>query len=622
MTIFSKLVPALAGFALAATAASLAAEDPAVKADHLLAEAKKATGGAAWDKIKSLSEHGTLVASGLEGTYDTLTDVRRVLTVQKYALGPASGAQGWDGKAAWSSDSTGQVRVEQGAEAIAASIEQAYRSSYAFFWPARWPATRTYVGDRQADGVTYDAIKVTAKGAEPIELWIDRTSHRIAREVEITGAQPHTQILSDYRAVGGVLLPFLNRDTMGDAKFDTVASTATLQPGGTLAAQRFAPPPPPKEPDPFPVGQDRLALPFKLANNHIYFEAAINGQAPQLFVFDTGASAMLDGSHALALGIKPEGALPGGGFGEGTTAMGLAKVRSVDLGGFKLGDQVFITMDDAMFARVEGIDAAGILGYEIPKRAVVTIDYAKGVMTLTRPSAFKPPAGAVAVPFKFDEHIPMIEASIDGVPGEFEIDTGARSALTVMGPFAEANHLAERYHATRSATAGYGVGGPAKELLARAGELKIGSIVLKQPVTLIAGGKRGIGAAARTAGNIGGDLLRRFTLTLDYGHQMLYLQPNAAFDTADLFDRSGLWLMHEPDGDVSIADVTAGSGGEAAGLAMGDRIVAVDGAKANGIDLSDLRDRLKGTPGTKLTLSIVHDGGEPHDVVLTLGDLI
>lgn len=621
MKIVSKMAPALIGFAFAATTASMAADNPSAKADQLLAAAKQATGGAAWDKLKTLDDQGRLTASGLDGTYDTVVDLRHVLDVQKFALGPASGSQGWDGKTAWSTDASGQVRVEEGQEAIAAGVEQAYRSAYAFFWPARWPATRAYVGDRQADGVTYDAVKITAKGAEPFELWFDRTTHRIARQVDLTGTQPHTQIMTDYRAVGDVMLPFTNRDTMGEEKFDMVALTAAMTPGGTLPAKRFGPPPPSKEADPFPAGQTQVVLPFTLANNHIYLEASINGRK-QLFLFDTGAAALLDESHATALGIKSEGALPGGGFGEGTSSMGLAKVEAVDLGGFKLGNQVFTTLDDAIFAKVEGVDAAGILGYEVPKRAVMVIDYAKGVMTLIKPSAFKPPADAVAVPFKFDEHIPMVEATIDGIKGEFEIDTGARSALTVMGPFAEANHLTERYHATRSATAGYGVGGPAKELLARAGELKIGGITLKQPVTLIAGGKRGAGAAARTAGNIGGDLLRRFTVTLDYGHQVIYLQPNAAFDTADLFDRSGLWLMHEPDGSVSIADVTSGSGGEAAGLKVGDHIVGVDGAQAGDLKLSDLRDKLKGTPGTKVTFAVSHDGGDPKDVTVTLSDLI
>jgi len=621
MKILTKMVPALAGFAFAATTASMAADNPAAKADQLLSAAKQATGGAAWDKLKTLDDQGKLTASGLDGTYGTLVDMRHVLTVQKYVLGPATGSQGWDGKIAWSTDATGQVRVEQGQEAIAAGIEQAYRSSYAFFWPARWPATRAYVGERQADGVTYDAVKITAKGAEPFELWFDRTSHRIAREVDLTGAQPHTQVMSDYRSVEGVMLPFLNRDTMGIEKFDMVAATTAMTPGGALPVKAFGPPAPPKEADPFPAGQNQVSIPFTLANNHIYLDATINGQK-QLFLFDTGAAALLDAGHATSLGIKSEGALPGGGFGEGTASMGLAKVKTIDVGGFKLTDQVFTTMEDLIFSKVEGVDAAGILGYEIPKRSVMVIDYAKGVMTLIKPSAFKPPADAVAVPFKFDEHIPMVEASVDGVSGEFEIDTGARSALTVMGPFAEANHLVERYHATRSATAGYGVGGPAKELLARAGELKIGSITLTQPVTLIAGGKTGAGAAARTAGNIGGDLLRRFTLTLDYGHQMLYLQPNGAFDTPDLFDRSGLWLMREPAGDVSIADVTAGSGGEAAGLKSGDHILAVDGTTTANIPLTELRDKLKGAPGTKVTLSVVHDGAAPQDVTVTLTDLI
>jgi hypothetical protein len=597
------------------------------RADRLLAAAKQATGGAAWDRLKTLDDQGALAATGLAGSYETLADLRHVRVVQKFVLGPASGSQGWDGKAAWSTDASGQVRVEQGQEAIAAGIENAYRASYAFFWPARWPATRAYAGERQADGATYDAVKITPKGAQPFEIWFDRASHRIVREVELTGVQPHTAILGDYRAADGVMLPFLNRDTMGDAQYDTVATTATLKAGGTLPADRFGPPPPPKEADPFPAGQDQVSVPFKLANNHIYVEAVINGRPAQPFIFDTGTAAVLDTGHALALGVKPEGALPGVGFGEATAAFGLAKVHSIDLGGFKLDDQVFITTDNAIFTKVEGIDGAGLLGYEIPKRAVMVIDYAKGMITLIRPSAFKPPAGAVAVPFKFDEHIPMVEATVDGIAGEFEIDTGARSALTVMGPFAEANHLAERYHATRAATAGYGVGGPAKELLARAGELKIGGITIKDPVTLIAGGARGAGAATRTAGNIGGDLLRRFTVTLDYGHQVIYLQPNAAAATADLFDRSGLWLLREPDGSASIADVTAGSGGEAAGLKAGDRIVVVDGVKAADIPLSDLRDRLKAAPGTKLTLSVVHGGtqGEaaaPQDVVVTLSDLI
>jgi len=71
-----------------------------------------------------------------------------------------------------------------------------------------------------------------------------------------------------------------------------------------------------------------------------------------------------------------------------------------------------------------------------------------------------------------------------------------------------------------------------------------------------------------------------------------------------------------------IADVTAGSGADAAGLKSGDRILAVDGTDSAGIKLSDLRDKFKGAPGTKVVLSVVHDGAAPQDVTLTLSDLI
>jgi hypothetical protein len=43
-------------------------------------------------------------------------------------------------------------------------------------------------------------------------------------------------------------------------------------------------------------------------------------------------------------------------------------------------------------------------------------------------------------------------------------------------------------------------------------------------------------------GVVGGDLLRRFTVTFDYPARRLLLDPNAAFDEPSDFDLSGLFL--------------------------------------------------------------------------------
>lgn len=618
---FKRFAPALATIVIASSQAHAAAPDAIAQAAGLLTQAKQATGGAAWDKIDTLVEHGTLAGPSVRGSYDSVTDLRHILSVENAALGPTVSGQGWDGHAAWSTDSTGQVRVERSQEATAAGIEQAYRAAYGFFWPDRWPASRSYVGEKQADGLTYDVVKVTPKDAQPLELWFDRATHRIAREADITGADPHTQILGDYRAVGGMMLPFSSRDTMGVAKYDIVATTGQFTLRGALPARRFGPPPP-REPDPFPAGADQVSFPMSLHNNHIYVDVAIDGHPAAPFIFDTGAIAIIEATHAAALGIKPEGALPGGGFGEGTAAIGMARVRSVDLGGFKLTNQVFYSIDVSAGFKFDGADADGFLGYEIPKRAIMTIDYARKTVTLTRPGAFRPARDAVRIPFTFNEHVPMIKASIDGIPGEFEIDTGNAGGLDLFGPFVEAHHLVQRYHPTHSAVTGFGVGGATTSLLARASELRIGSISIAKPVALIESGSRGAAAAARTAGNIGGALLLRFTVTLDYGHQVLYLQPNAEANTPDVFDRAGLRLERDKDRATVVAAVTTGSGAEAAGVKSGDRILNIDGTDSPSLTLDDVRARLKAAPGTKVTLTLGRQGAAPKDVVVTLNDLV
>jgi hypothetical protein len=250
------------------------------------------------------------------------------------------------------------------------------------------------------------------------------------------------------------------------------------------------------------------------------------------------------------------------------------------------------------------------LGYEFVKRAVLSIDYANRTMTLTDQKAFQPPKNAAAIPFTFEFHIPMVAGSLDGFAGEFMIDTGSRGALTVMHPFAAANDLVSRYHATRSATIGYGVGGPVRALLARAGKLTLGPVTIEAPIAEILTDKAGAAEFARTAGNIGGDVLKRFTVTLDYAHLRLWLQPNQLAGQPEVFDRSGLWIARAKDGGIEVADIASESAGAAIGLAAGDEIVSVNGKNSKDVALHDLREEFKGAVGTAFKLHVRDKKGE------------
>ncbi len=600
----------------------IAAEMPS-KAETLIKAAKDAMGSpAAWNKATVWHETGKIAAGGLSGHYETWEDLASLHNVNNSVLGPVSSGGGWDGKQAWTTDASQEVRVETSAEAIAGAIQDSYRGAYAFLFPKRFPGTAEYTGVRQADGKTYESVKFTPKGAEPFEIWFDPVTHLIAREIQLTGAQPVATIFSDFAKFDGILLPKKTiQRTANNPKYDVIVDVGAISLAAPRLGSRYAPPPPPKNSALWPEGKDSVTLPFRLLNNHIYVDASINGTAPQLFIFDTGATNILDLSTAKALGIPVEGTLPGGGFGDKIEDVGLAKVKSASLGGLVLPDQVFATDDTPGLQAIEGIHFAGLLGYEFVKRAVLTIDYAARTMTFTKQEAFHPPTDVPAIPFTFDSHIPMVAGTLDGIPGEFQIDTGSRGSLTVMRTFAQENGLVEKYHATRKVTAGFGVGGPFRVLLARADKLTLGPVVIDAPVTELTAEKGGAADATRTAGNIGSDLLKQFTVTFDYAHQKIWLQPNQLAGKLQAFDRSGLWISRADNSNIVVADVANQSAAAGVGLIVGDEIVSINGKPAKDVALYDLRDEFKNAVGTKFVLGVKGKNGD-RTVTLTLADQV
>ncbi len=599
----------------------LASEAAMSKADQLLAAAKAASGGSRWDAIAGLEERGAFDGSGFRGRFSSKVELPHVLSMQTTDLGEASQREGWDGMRAWTLDVNKNVRVEESREARSRGIGRAYRAAYAFFWPERWPAQRRYIGERSADGATYDAIEVSPKDGRPFEIWFDRDSHLIAREVDVGGAEPHAQVMTDYRNVDGLKLPYAVRDTIGVARFDNLLRAESFETSRDVDAGAFAVPRVPAAADPFPPGAMAITVPFRLDNGHIVVDVIVNGSPAQPFLLDSGAVALVDSGHAMRLGIRGEGDAALGGAGEGTASMGLARLKTMQIGTLKFDQQVVLTANLAEVSRAGGQEVAGLFGFEVLQRAVTTIDYARRLVTFTRPGAFVAPAGAAAVPLRFDRHMPMIQATVDGIEGEFQLDTGATSGLTLTRSFAADNHLVERTHAVRSVVSGQGVDGATRALLGRADELGIGGFSISRPIALVSQASRGNGALTYAAGNIGSGTLRRFTVTLDYGHRVAWFVPNQDFAAPDVFDRSGMRLLANADGSLKVSAVTVGGAAEKADLEIGDRILAIDGLASGTVSLSDLRDRFKGPVGTRYVLSMSRDGSEPHDVALVLADL-
>ncbi len=613
--LFALALAALALPVLAQTGAGVPATDP----QALLQAAKAATGGKAWDAFSTQRSTVRLTTGGMTGKVERWVDIKTGRSYLKFAVGPLTGAQGFDGKVAWSQDGGGESHAEVSSVAKELAVNAAYRDKLAFWYPERGKATIAFKEHVTAGAQGYDVVTLTPEGGRPFEFWINSDNRLIERLVESEGAQTRTELYADFRGVQGVKLPFHVRAMRGqDIKQEEIVNVETVEYNVPIDGIAFGPTGQPPVDWTFPEGRKAVDVPFELANGHMYVQAKINGKGPFRLLLDIGGVNVLVPEVAELLGLVPEGRVPAAGGGAANEYVELAKLRSLDIGGITLTDQLFAVIPLRAYGRrVEGMELDGLVGYELFMRFPGKIDYQKGQVTFYEPSAFRYAGKGTRLPYRFNGHVPQVEATLDGIPGVFDLDTGARSSLTLAGPFWKEHKLDAKYGAKQEVIAGAGLGGAARALLGRAGSFKLGDVEIKAPVAMLSTAAGGVFNEGGYAGNVGYGVLHRFNLVLDYPHEQLFVEPNAAAGTPDVHDRAGLWIERVDKG-FELIEVVPGGAGAQAGLKKGDVVVAVDGVPATEIKLFQLRDRLRAAPGTKLRLNLA-DGREG---TVTLKDLI
>ena len=613
----ATVIAALAGMLCSAFALA------APSAGEILDAYKAASGGSAWDEKVTLRADSTYAGQGMTGTMHSLTDLRNGRFVNEFRIGPASGADGFDGTNPWQKDMSGTITLQQGGDAQMLAVNDAYRVSGSWWQPDRGGADLVNRGKKWDAGTEYDVLTIAPRGGQPFDVWFDAETHLLARMIEKQSSVTVISTMSDYRPVDGVMLAHkVVQDTGNGPKY---LRTLTLSEAEFLGPQPDSVYAPPKVTvTDFSIAGDAAAttFPIRLINNHIYGQAKVNCRGPFLFIFDTGGHNIVTPPIAKELGLKVEGNLSGRGAGEGSMEGGFTHIERLEVGNAAVKDQLFVVLPLDKLSDVEGIPLPGMVGYETFRRFVTRIDYGTKTITLIDPKYFDPKGAGTPVKFTFNDYIPEVIGTFEGLPAKFDIDTGSRSELTLNKPFAAKNGLRASHPKGVDAVDGWGVGGPSTGYVTRGRTMTLGSVAIDNVVTTLTNQDRGVFAGTDYSGNVGSGILKRFIVTFDYGNQRIYLKPlSGPVPDVGSFDRAGMWINQSTHG-FKITDVTRDGPAKDAGLKTGDSIIAIDGKPATDIHLYDLRRRLRNdAPGTVVTFT-VRRGAKTRTAKVTLRDLI
>ena len=180
-------------------------EDSAAKGARIIADAKRAMGGDAWNSIRIWYEEGQFNdSSGPMSTYEHWGDLQ-TLSLRN----SSSSRQGYmifDGNAAFTcGDAACSSHTAIDARAVKTG---AYMTSYGFFFPERFPAALEYLGVRSDRGVEYDVVEVIPDGLYRIEVWVERRTRLVSR---LASSASSTE-LSGFRQVGAITVPFVTKE--------------------------------------------------------------------------------------------------------------------------------------------------------------------------------------------------------------------------------------------------------------------------------------------------------------------------------------------------------------------------------------------------------------------------
>jgi membrane-associated protease RseP (regulator of RpoE activity) len=309
-----------------------------------------------------------------------------------------------------------------------------------------------------------------------------------------------------------------------------------------------------------------------LSSGSIVLKVQIAGETIDA-VLDTGSShSIIDSSLAKRLGIAAEKSVTLNGFSKQVRAHQSVGTQ-ITVAGSEYSTSLLIVDMTAT-----GLEQKMILGRDFLDIHIIELDFANSRFRYLDSAEARDLPSAPIPLLTYERRILRIPVRINGQEEFADLDLGNQSALLISDS-AAAQLIPELPRSTWVT-------------LDVSGLLTTGSVAV--PVFSVAGTDlRSVPALVMSlpdnaSANVGLPILRRFAMTLDLGKSRLWLTPDAAAIDRP-FERNRLGAALEPQEEgLKIVHLALNSPAAAAGLAVGDVIVEVDGRRVTRETRSEL----------------------------------
>ncbi len=397
---------------------------------------------------------------------------------------------------------------------------------------------------------------------------------------------------------------------------------------------------------------------FKLVNNLIIIPVFVNG-VELSFILDTGVGSTIifsvDNKSSLELKNASKIYLRGLGDNEPVEA-----IKSVN-NELKIGEavstnhKIYLVLDESInFSPRMGFPIHGIIGYDFFKDFVLDINYTKKVIKICAPELYTYKKCAkcykTKLAFRNQKKRPFISAKYLSNTRLIDInlllDSGSGSSLWLFENKEKGIYVTDNSFRD---FLGKGFNGDIYGRKTKIKELHIGNFKLREVTASFPDSIyiQGISLNNRQ-GSLGGNILRRFNLIVDYPNQRISFKKNSFFEKPFNYNMSGLTIQHAGfiiSGDYGdkknvknrfyigldrivnkktyelsnnfvlqpkyeISDVRPDSPADLAGLQKGDIILEINGKKSYHYELSGLNDLFYFEEGKRIRIKIERLGVE------------